>query len=430
MDLMSLFVILAFAGMILSYAIIPVLRHRVDKATTPGETSYPNERRAVPSTPPAPRPTPVAVQPRPVAAAPTLIEPLSFKDTYTLLQQAIHLMIVGPTNAGKSTAAMAVLYGRYRAGEKIIILDPHADPETWSGLAVVGAGRDYTAIDEAMLTILDEMSDRYQRKANRDINYPAITVFVDEWPSIQLHCKKSAARFMPEMAQEARKVNMRLVILSQSDQVESLGIQGRGDVRENFTMLLLGTKAITAIKDAAKLERPAAIRRGGQLDAIPAITTAFVAYASAAIDPTCIYNLTPPPAQPFPEEPIEEAISYDPNAVWQAFQRGDDLLKPIRHTSIESHSEAVLDDSISLIPSMKTSVLGDIDGQNTGINISTESPRLLPHDDRSVAIRAMVSAGLSRNKIVGVLGGDRNMVLKHIKVALGEIEILETVSRR
>ena len=138
----------------------------------------------------------------------------------------------------------------------------------------------------------------------------------------------------------------------------------------------------------------------------------------------------PPPAQPFPEEPIEEAISYDPNAVWQAFQRGDDLLKPIRHTSIESHSEAVLDDSISLIPSMKTSVLGDIDGQNTGINISTESPRLLPHDDRSVAIRAMVSAGLSRNKIVGVLGGDRNMVLKHIKVALGEIEILETVSRR
>lgn len=429
MDLMSLFVILAFAGMILSYAIIPVLRHRVDKAATHDKLSYADERRAVPSTPPAPRPIPVAAQPRPVAAAPTLIEPLSFKDTFTSLQQAIHLMIVGPTNAGKSTAALAVLYGRYRAGEKIIILDPHADPESWSGLAVVGAGRDYSAIDEAMLSILDEMSDRYQRKANRDTNYPAITIFVDEWPSIQLHCKKSAARFMPEMAQEARKVNMRLVILSQSDQVESLGIQGRGDVRENFTMLLLGTKAITAVKDAAKLERPAAIRRGAQLEAIPAITTAFVAYASAAIDPTCIYNLTPTPAQPLPEEPVEEAIYYDADALWQAFQRGEDLLKTPVHIGIKTPEVGDFSVPIPSIPIYKTAVLGDIKGKNTDIAEKSEKPDALPNDDRSIAIRAMLGAGLSRNKIVGILGGDRNAVLKRIKVAVGEIENTEAAPK-
>jgi hypothetical protein len=423
MDLMSLFVILAFAGMILSYAVLPVLRHRVDRRTALDATA--SQRQAERPMPIAPRLSPAPTAVKVIAPAPAPTPAIGFQETFAHLQRAIHLMIVGPTNAGKSTAAMAVLYGRYRANEKIIILDPHADPDTWGGLFVVGAGRDYQAIDEAMDHLLAEMSDRYQRKANRDIEYPAITVFIDEWPSIQLHCKKTAARFMPEMAQEARKVNIRLVILTQSDQVESLGIQGKGDVRENFTMLLLGTKAITAAPGSRDLEWPAAIRRGSQLEAIPVITAAFPAYANAAIDPGCIYRLTPPKPIELPADESGEVVNID--AIWQAFQRGEALLKPDVHTSMESRGEPDSGHSIPVIPGVKNTVLGDIDAQNTGMENQPKKAENLPTDDRSIAIRAMLGAGLSRNKIAGVLGGDRNMVLKQIKIALGEIESLETV---
>jgi hypothetical protein len=424
MDLMSLFVILAFAGMILSYAVLPVMRHRVDRRTAAldaAASQHQPERMA----PAAPRPSPAPAPAR--AAVPTVapVRALSFQETFGHLQRAIHLMIVGPTNAGKSTAAMAVLYGRYRAGEKIIILDPHADPDTWGGLSVVGAGRDYEAIDEAMERLLVEMSDRYQRKANRDTDYPAITVFIDEWPSIQLHCKKTAARFMPEMAQEARKVNIRLVILTQSDQVESLGIQGKGDVRENFTMLLLGTKAITAAPTTRDLEWPSAIRRGSQLDAIPVITAAFPAYANAAIDPACIYPLTPPKPIELPADETDEVVNVD--AIWEAFQRGEDLLKTPAHTGIKTGEGADFSPPIPAIPVYKSPLSDDIKGKNTDIAEKAEKPGELPNDDRSIAIRAMLDAGLSRNRIVGVLGGDRNAVLKRIKFALGEIESMEAV---
>jgi hypothetical protein len=426
MDLMSLFVILAFAGMILSYAVIPVLRHRVDRRTAL-DAAAPQPRQPERPALVAPRPSAASVPARAAAPAVTPVRALSFQETFGHLQRAIHLMIVGPTNAGKSTAAMAVLYGRYRAGEKIIILDPHADPDTWGGLSVVGAGRDYEAIDEAMEHLLVEMSDRYQRKANRDTDYPAITVFIDEWPSIQLHCKKTAARFMPEMAQEARKVNIRLVILTQSDQVESLGIQGKGDVRENFTMLLLGTKAITAAPATRDLEWPSALRRGSQLDAIPVITAAFPAYANAAIDPTCIYHLTPPKPIELPVDESDAVVNVD--AIWEAFQRGEDLLKPRAHTSMESREVPYSGTSIPAIPVLEKSVLADIGAKNTGMGNQPKKAENLPTDDRSIAIRAMLGAGLSRNKIAGVLGGDRNMVLKHIKIALGEIESVEALAK-
>jgi len=213
------------------------------------------------------RPTVLSMSPAPVrvvpsaSPAPVRVETklLSYPVVCQKLAAAVHVLIVGATGTGKSTAACSLLAQRAQAGEDILILDPHAGPNDWHGTKAVGFGRDYEAIQTMMDHLLIEMTRRYEeRSVNKDYTPQKLTIFVDEWPAIQSHCADAAA-FMCEVAQEGRKVGMRLIILTQSDRVESLGLSGKGDVRENFTFVLLGEKALEKCTPASSLERPAAM---------------------------------------------------------------------------------------------------------------------------------------------------------------------------
>ncbi|HEY1015714.1 MAG TPA: type IV secretory system conjugative DNA transfer family protein [Herpetosiphonaceae bacterium] len=209
-----------------------------------------------------------ALEQLPTVKDPRLDAPraLPIGETRERLKAGLHLMIAGETDAGKSTAAMAVMTDRVAAGDQVLILDPHVEPGNWGGLPAIGTGRKFAPVNQAMAALLVELGERFERRARGDKDYPALTIFVDEWPAISSHCPV-ASDFMGELAQEGRKVKMRLVILTQSTTVEGLGIKGRGDLRENFMMLLLGGKATGAMKEAADQVRPAVLQtvRGRQL---------------------------------------------------------------------------------------------------------------------------------------------------------------------
>jgi hypothetical protein len=162
-----------------------------------------------------------------------------------LSETAIHIMLVGETGSGKSLLAQLLAVVRGWTGQ-VIIFDPHAiQPDDagsragdW-GTNVIGAGRAYSEINTHMGELLEELSRRYKLRKDGVEAFENLSIFIDEWPSIKANCLQ-AAEFMKTLAREGRKVNMRLVILSQSALVESLGLRGEGDTRDNFSILHLG----------------------------------------------------------------------------------------------------------------------------------------------------------------------------------------------
>jgi energy-coupling factor transporter ATP-binding protein EcfA2 len=182
-----------------------------------------------------------------------------------------HLLITGSTGEGKSTIAQHLAT---RLGGSVVVIDPHATPSDWNGLPVVGKGRDYEAITSLMESQIDEMNRRYSRRAAGQPYGEKISIICDEYAAICLEevTKKIAPNWFQTLATEARKVEMQLILLTQSDSVKTLQLEGKGNLRENFTHLRLGKFALKhgkSLKDEAITQWLSSQLRPAMLDDLP-----------------------------------------------------------------------------------------------------------------------------------------------------------------
>ncbi len=142
-----------------------------------------------------------------------------------------HLLLLGKTGAGKTHLAEKLL--SLLPGDRLVI-SPHVRPNEFPGVPKVGIGRDYPAISEALAELEQEMQRRYEQYAKSIDAGRWLNVVIDEYPAIAAYCK-NASGVIQVLAREARKVRIRLVILSQGAEVKTLGIEGQGSLRECFT---------------------------------------------------------------------------------------------------------------------------------------------------------------------------------------------------
>lgn len=183
-----------------------------------------------------------------------------------VLDESIHLLLVGETNSGKTVAAKAIL--SYRKNELIYVLDPHATPTNWNGIRAIGLGRNYNEISQVMESLLTVLERRYKLLATgKQTVFQPITIVCDEMPSIAHNCGKTSQLFFGTLAREARKVNMRLIILTQSTRVRTIGIEREGDILENLTWIYLGNKARKYIpSNVPEIDYPLAIQSEGTIE--------------------------------------------------------------------------------------------------------------------------------------------------------------------
>lgn len=181
------------------------------------------------------------------------------------LKDAVHVMLVGETNAGKSTAGRAIARTRIEMGHKVLIIDIHTKKDTWHGALVIGGKRNFAQVEAVFKHISLELARRYEIWGDAyegdDLSaelYP-VTIIMDEVPAVMKACP-SAAAVIKDIAREGRKVNMFLILLTQSDRVKTLNIEGEGDVRQNFWYLYLGDKAVEQDKRCRQLKYPAFLR--------------------------------------------------------------------------------------------------------------------------------------------------------------------------
>lgn len=174
------------------------------------------------------------------------LAPVKFADVKQALSKP-HCMLLGSTGDGKSTLAkhLAANCSAYT-----IVIDPHAAPDDWGNLPVYGAGRKYEAIAQIMQITLQLLQVRFDARDQGVKQFEPIVIICDEYPAIvaSADAGKIASSWMKLISREARKVSIRLVVLTQSPEVKAIGLEGEGSVRDNFCFIKLGEFALDHAK--------------------------------------------------------------------------------------------------------------------------------------------------------------------------------------
>jgi hypothetical protein len=180
-----------------------------------------------------------------------------------------HLMILGETGSGKSTICKYLVS---QVNAPCLIIDPHASPTDWRGFTVIGSGRNYGDIATEFERLANLMQIRYEARDKGISQFDPLIVIIDEFPAIASSLGKGATDTVKLLAREARKVSIRMCLLSQGAEVKTLGLEGEGSIRECFAMLRLGNFALShgkSLKDKAIGEVMETCDRPAMLDQLP-----------------------------------------------------------------------------------------------------------------------------------------------------------------
>lgn len=167
------------------------------------------------------------------------VEGFNWTDLITYPDDFPHFLLLGKTGAGKTWLGERLLH--LMGGGQVIT--PHRKPGDFKGFPITGGGRNYEAINAAFISLVQEMNSRYQRLDDGDESYPWHNVCIDEFPSIAVNCP-NAVEAVKTLVRESRKVKIRLILLSQGDEVKTLGVEGEGSLRDSLTYIRL--KGFTA----------------------------------------------------------------------------------------------------------------------------------------------------------------------------------------
>lgn len=174
---------------------------------------------------------------------------------------ALHLILIGESGAGKSTMARAIVGESQKLGD-VAIVDPHGRSSDWFGLKVIGAGRNYGEIDQFFKGTLANMSNRYKDYEKGCNTFTRLTIVIDETTSIAKKCE-IWEQFFSDVSCEGRKVEIRLIVLIHGKGVRTLSLEGQGDLRHNLQFIYLGKHAVKQVPSCASMERPAVMELDG-----------------------------------------------------------------------------------------------------------------------------------------------------------------------
>jgi energy-coupling factor transporter ATP-binding protein EcfA2 len=179
------------------------------------------------------------------------------------LDDAPHTLVIGGTGTGKTTLVQAI--AATRTG-KIVIADPKWKPGKWGGVPCAPIDDDggFTQIEALLHDVLAELRRRIAAMKRGIEDFEPLTVVVDEFVTVKLECPDIAPELLKRLGSIGREVRVRLIALSTSDRVKSLGIEGEGDIKENYTIIRLGKPAIAAQPACKNQERPAALEWRGE----------------------------------------------------------------------------------------------------------------------------------------------------------------------
>jgi hypothetical protein len=179
--------------------------------------------------------------------APLLLEAQTTPELLPILDSAQRVLVIGASGAGKTNLLQWVV-------------DPHAAPGKWPAAKVVGVGSNFPEIEATLDNLIELMVRRYKEIGQglvREGEHPRLTIIIDQWMSIAYQCR-NAQDVLVRLLTESRKAAFSVIIGSHSERVKSLGLDGKGDLKDGFLFIRLWLEGSEhrATFDYGRGERP------------------------------------------------------------------------------------------------------------------------------------------------------------------------------
>ena len=184
--------------------------------------------------------TPKAIASKTIPLLPETVSPV-LPPIIDRLKASHQILISGLTGSGKTTLCKHLLTWLVSQGYSIVPCDIHS-PGTVLGFDVIGSGRKFNDIFNALDVITETMHKRYNHpNYDKPDYYPKpIAVFMDELTTLVEEAKDldfNLSKILRTLLTEGRKVNITMVLSIHSLDVETLGL--KAGIRENNTMVQL-----------------------------------------------------------------------------------------------------------------------------------------------------------------------------------------------
>jgi hypothetical protein len=132
------------------------------------------------------------------------------------------LLIYGEQGSGKTTFVEAEVKARQELGHEVIVLDPQRKYGAWEGLEVTGDGRDYKAIDQALVDFQQLIDSRYTQYSKiKDFSPQPITIICEEFTQWNDKCQNSDEFFSSALS-DIRKVRIHVIFVTHGDTLGNL----------------------------------------------------------------------------------------------------------------------------------------------------------------------------------------------------------------
>lgn len=155
-----------------------------------------------------------------------------------MLLAALHLLCIGHTGGGKTTLVHWLVTRRAQAGERVIVCDPDAAPGLWPACEVYGYGNDFPAINRALGEVAREVEQRRKlRGSGRQRLFTPLHLVIDEYQDTTADCPL-AQELVEDVLRRGRKLGVHLIIGVQDKLVKTMGFEGKGDLRKNFSYVV------------------------------------------------------------------------------------------------------------------------------------------------------------------------------------------------
>ncbi len=220
------------------------LRERAPALLASARGRMPELLTSTPATHTLARHEPAIIPPRPAPPRPRWLQVVNDD-----MDRAPHTLIVGPTGAGKTTLATAIMGDR---GGRSIVITPKVSAGGWRGAEVVSLDDDgsYAPLQAALRDLEDEKRQRIValRQHGRDGLEP-LTVVFDELQDLTAHVPEAGA-FMVNMASLGREIKVRMVGVGTSD--EALNVRGWAASRRNYLRVELDRDRRATLNDGVR----------------------------------------------------------------------------------------------------------------------------------------------------------------------------------
>lgn len=163
--------------------------------------------------------------------------------------QRPHALILGPTGAGKTTLATALMADR---GGRSVVISPKISPGAWAGAEVVTLDDDgtYAPLEAALEELEAEKRRRIVtlRRKGPDALEP-LTVVLDELQQLTANVP-AAGEYMVGLSSIGREIKMRLVGVGTTD--DALNIRGWKASRPNYARISLDADRRATLHDGVR----------------------------------------------------------------------------------------------------------------------------------------------------------------------------------